>query len=751
MAHQKCLLVRRGNGSLIWGTRLACVLTAMACAVEGHGAESPGPVRKPVSYRNDVAPLLSRAGCNMGSCHGNASGKGGFRLSLRGDDPDFDFQAITRELLGRRVSVAAPDQSLVLLKPTGSVPHEGGIRFAAGSDEARTLRDWIAAGARDDKETAPRLQSISVAPETIISSTANRREQLHVTARFADGSTRDVTRQACFDLSDPTLAAVSATGVVTAHHPCELAVAVRYLRGRAVCRIAFLPDRPNFAWCGPPPANQVDEHVFRKLRLLKVNPSPLAGDEVFLRRAFLDAIGRLPEPAEVRAFLDDRGPAKRSKLIDRLLERPEFADFWALKWADLLRNEEKTMGAKGVWVLQRWLRDQIAADVPLDEMVRRIVSARGSTWNNPPSSFYRTNRDPTAAAEAVAQVFLGVRLQCARCHNHPFDDWTQDDYYGLAACFSTVKHKEINNTRRDNLDKHEINGDEVIYLAGSPGMVQPRSRTTLPPTPLHSAAFRTEQAFTPIDQLADWLTRDNRQFTRNLANRTWFHLMGRGIVEPVDDFRASNPPANTELLEALADTLQNHGMRLRPLVALIMKSATYQLAATPNATNAGDVANFARASVRLLPAEVLLDAISQVLEVPDRFPAAPRSLRATQLPGAAIEIGFLKVFGKPERLLTCECERSETTTLAQAFQMINGPAVRRKLDDPGNRLATLVERHARSEAILEELFLAALARRPTGAEKAAILARVARAERLRDVWQDVAWAVINSKEFLLRH
>ena len=409
------------------------------------------------------------------------------------------------------------------------------------------------------------------------------------------------------------------------------------------------------------------------------------------------------------------------------------------------------MGSKGVWVFQRWLRDQFAADVPLDEMARQIVAALGSTWTNPPSSFYRTNRDPTTAAEAFAQVFLGIRIQCARCHNHPFDDWTQDDYYGLAACFSTIKRKQINNNRRDKLDKHEISGDEVIYLTGTPGFAQPRTRVFLQPTPLHGAPFQTDGRSTALDLLAGWLTRNNRQFAKNLANRTWFHLMGRGIVEPVDDFRESNPPSNPALLEALTDYLEKSGMRLKPLVAWIMKSRTYQLDAAPNSTNAGDEANFARASVRLLPAEVLLDAISQVMDVPGRFSGAPRRLRATQLPGVAAEVGFLKIFGKPERLLTCECERAETTTLAQAFQMINGQSVLSKLEEPDNRIGRLLGKHATAEETLDELYLAALCREPTSSERASILARVSGASVPREAWQDVAWAILNSKEFLLRH
>ncbi len=384
-------------------------------------------------------------------------------------------------------------------------------------------------------------------------------------------------------------------------------------------------------------------------------------------------------------------------------------------------------------------------------MGRRIVAGLGSTWQNPPASFYRTNREPTAAAESVAQVFLGIRIQCARCHNHPFDVWTQDDYYGLSAFFSNVARKEINNVRKDDLDKHEINGDEIIYLAGPPRLFHPRTGALLPPTVLHGQPSRRDEGDNYLDLLADWLTRDNRQFDRNLANRVWFHLLGRGIVEPVDDFRDSNPPANPALLDTITDYFVAHGRRLKPLAAWIMKSRTYQAAAIPDPTNRDDESNFSHAAVRLLPAEVLLDAISQVLEVPERFRRAPGSLRAAQLPGVGGDVPFLKTFGKPERLLTCECERSESTTLAQAFQMINGPTVRRKLDSDDNRIARLMKAKAGDRAILDELYLAALGREPKPPERDGALQHVGRAKDRRSAWEDITWALLNSKEFLLRH
>jgi hypothetical protein len=712
--------------------------------------ERPG-VSRPVSYRLDVAAVLSKAGCNMGACHGNLNGKGGFKLSLRGDDPAFDLASMTRDALGRRTNLADPGSSLIVRKPTGLVPHEGGQRFSPGSPEAAALSGWLAAGARDDAPSAPRLTRLEVFPDERIAAPPGLAQQLVVTAEFSDGTRRDVTRQASYDVSDPTQVSVSADARVEARGPTETAVAVRYLGGRAVSRLAFLPNRPGFVWRAPAARNVVDRHVFAKLEALKINPSELATDAVFLRRAYLDAIGRLPNPEDVRAFLDDPAPDKRSRLITRLLERPEFADFWALKWADLLRNEEKTMGQKGVWVFQRWLRDQLAADLPLDEFARRLITAKGSTWSNPPASFYRTNRDPMTVAETVGQVFLGVRLQCARCHNHPFDVWTQNDYYGLAAFFGNVRQKEIANTRRDNLDTHEINGDVIVYLDGRPEAVQPRSGEMMAPKAPRGPEPDLKGDPDARDELARWLTRDNRQFARNLANRVWFHLLGRGIVEPVDDFRDSNPPSNPALLEALTDELITGGYRLRPLVALIMDSQTYQLGPEPNETNADDEANFARASVRLLPAEVLLDALGQALGKPERFDNAPTGLHATQLPGARMGGTFLRVFGKPDRLLTCECERSEATTLAQAFQLINGPSVRAMLEAGDNRIGRLLVCDAPMDEVLDELTLAALGREPTASERSGFLAHVRKAADRRKAWEDVAWALVNSKEFLLRH
>ncbi len=705
---------------------------------------------RPVGYRVDVAALLSRGGCNAGACHGNLNGKGGFRLSLRGDDPDFDLAALTRDTFGRRVAPADPARSLLVLKPTGRVPHEGGFRFGPASPEAATLTRWIARGAVDDRGAAPTVARLDVFPAERIAVAPALAQQLVVTATFSDGTRRDVTRQASFDVNDPTRVGVDPAGRVEAVRPFEAVVAVRYLGGRDVSRLAFLPDRPGPTGPGPTPDNAVDAAVFAKLRAHKIRPAALATDAVFLRRAYLDALGVLPTPAEVRAFRLD---PDRPRLVDRLLARPEFADFWALKWADLLRNEEKTMGPKGVWVFQRWLRDQVAADVPLDGFARSLIASTGSTYRVPPASFHRTNRDPMTAAEALGQVFLGVRLQCARCHNHPFDVWTQDDYFGLAAAFGNVKRKQINNQKVDALDSREISGDEVIYLAGSPEIAQPRTGRALAPKAPGGPRLDPGTDGDALAALANWLTRDNPQFAKNLANRVWFHLIGRGVVEPVDDFRDSNPPSNPALLDALAAELARGGYRLRPLVATIMKSRTYGLDARPDDPDDpdGDGINFSHAAVRLLPAEVLVDAIAQFLEKPEPFALAPRSARAVQMPGARPGGTFLKAFGKPDRLLTCECERSDSTTLAQAFQLINGEAIRSRLVADDNRIGRLIAAGAADAAILDELALAALGHEFDPTRAAGFLGHVARGPDRRRAWEDVAWAILNSKEFLLRH
>lgn len=727
--------------------------TTLRIEHEGASVQIPirvGGVDEPprYSYRQDVMPILSKTGCNQGTCHGSLTGKGGFRLSLRGDDPIFDREMMTRDSLGRRVDRNDPARSLLLLKPAGVLPHGGGKRFSVGSPEFTALKEWIAGGALDDGGSIVEVTRLDIFPSRQVLQPGCLRQQLVVTAHLEDGSQRDVTSLVCYETDTPTGVSVTEDGLVQVDGPMEVVVSVRFNEARAIGRLVFLPDRPEFQWRPQPSANFIDDLVHQKLQTLQIHPSEIADDATFLRRAYLATIGILPTVEETKAFLASTDDEKRTNLIDELVERPEFADFWALKWADVLRNEQKTMGIKGVWAFRRWLVRQIDRDVPFKQIAHDILSGNGATYTNPAAGFYRTNREPDVAAEAVAQVFLGYRLQCAKCHNHPFDIWKQDDYYGLAAYFSSLERKKLTNIRRDRFDKHEVNGDEIIYLHGKAQIRQPVRNVVMSPAPLTQEETVVPPAGPPLENLADWVTAD-RQFARNVANRVWFHLMGKGIVDAPDDFRISNPPSNPELLEALTDCFIDGEYRLKPLVATIVKSTTFQRSAVPNETNSNDDRNFSRYPVRLASAEVLLDAVCQFLEVPERFRDAPAGMRAVQLPGVHADHPFMKVFGKPVRLITCECERSNDTTLSQAFQLINGQLVREKLEAKDGRLSRLLKSGQSPADLTTELYLAALCRLPNPVELQAAVAHLEAAADRRAAVEDLAWALLNSKEFLL--
>ncbi len=716
-----------------------------------------------VRFRNEVMAVLSRAGCNMGACHGNFNGKGGLRLSLRGQDPAADFATLTRDLLGRRLDRLRPDDSLLLSKPTMRLPHEGGQRFARDSAEFHLLRRWIAQGAGFDPPGTPRPLRIEAAPAEAVLHDPADRVQIRVRATFSDGTSRDVTRLACFESSN-LVAAVSATGTATRQSFGESAVLVRYLDTQAVVRLAFVPARPGFRWPDVPEHNYIDRHVFAKLKQLRLAPSPLCGDSEFLRRVYLDTLGMLPSVDQTRRFLADTRPDRRQRLIDDLLRRNEFADFWALKWSDLLRNEEKVLDARGVRLFHRWIRQAIIDGKPLNEFARDLVASRGSSYSHPASNYYRALRDPYARAEATAQVFLGIRLQCAKCHNHPFDRWTQADYHGFAAFFARVQYRIVENNRRDKLDKHEFDGEQVVYQDRTSEWKHPVTGEVLAPRFLGAEGLHRKEGADRLRVLAEWIARpDNPFFARAQVNRIWQHLLGRGIVDPGDDFRDSNPPVNPALLEALARDFVAHRFDLRHLVRTILTSRTYQLSAAPGAGNRDDESNFSRALVRPLQAEQLLDAVAAVSGAPPRFAGYPKGTRAVQLPGvvapqrrrrgrrsASAGEKFLLAFGKPVRSLSCECERGEDSTLAQAFQLITGEVLNRMLAEPDNRLGQLLAAGRSDSEILEELYLAALCRRPSAGERKAALSLIRRGGERRAALEDVLWGVVNAKEFLLR-
>jgi hypothetical protein len=704
---------------------------------------------RPVSFRNEMIAALSVGGCNQGACHGTPSGKNGFRLSLRGYDPAADYIQLTRDVLGRRTDRFDPASSLILLKALGRVPHEGGLRFQQHSIPAQVFRAWLAEGLRDDPADLPAVKGIEVLPGPRVLNAPAATQQLAVLAHFADGSARDVTRLTVFSSSDSAVASVSPTGFVEFGQGGEVAVLCRYLDQMQSIRLTYLEPKKGFHWTDPPANNYVDRLVFAKLRMMSIQPSDLCTDQEFVRRAYLDLCGVLPKPHEVEAFQADRSADKRARLIDRLLERPEYADFWTLKWSDVLRSDRKTIQLKGIHVYQTWLRGHIAKNTPFDEIVRDLLTASGSTFSNPPANYYRIAKDPQNLAETTAQLFFGIRMQCAKCHNHPFERWTQDDYYSLAAFFARVK--ETRDPTQPGTGPMAP-GSAIVYLDRSGEVVQPRSGRVMPPKFMDGPVAAVGPGQDRRAVLAAWLTRgDNPFFARSVVNRIWFHLNGRGIVDPVDDFRDSNPSANDELLDALARDFVAHGFDVKHIVRVIMNSRTYQLSAQSNDFNKDDSKYFSHAVTKLLTAEQLLDALCDVTEMPEKYPGLPAGTRAIQLPDGENNHPFLKTFGQPARELACECEREGDSNLAQALQLINGPTVNEKLRAPTNRLGRLLAKKLSDKDILQELYLATLSRPPAGEEVQAALDHVAKAPDKRKAWEDVQWALLNAKEFLFRH
>lgn len=712
-----------------------------------------------ISFAHDVMAVLSKAGCNLGTCHGNANGKGGFKLSLRGQDPQLDFLALTHDQMGRRVDVNDADRSLILRKATMQTPHEGGLRFARNSSAYSALRRWIAAGAPSDMNVAAKVESLVVTPREQFVVEPNDTVQIRATARFADGIERDVTATAVYETSNK-LVEVAADGQVQRVGLGETTVLVRYLNRQVPVRLAFVAARPDFKW--PAEAverNFIDEQVFTKLRSMRIPPAPLCDDVAFLRRAYLDLIGFLPDGVEAQAFLNDASADKRDKLIDQLLDRPEFADFWALKFADLLRVEEKTLDRKGVQNFHAWIRRTIEHDEPLNRFAAELIAGRGNTYTSPAANFYRSQADTIMQAESAAQVFLGVRLQCAKCHNHPFDRWTQTDYYRWANLFARVEYKRGDNSRYDKNDKRQFDGVQVVLMGKSGDYNDPRTGEPRPPRVLGSRDDLPTNV-DRLDALAAWLADPaNPFFAKAQANRVWFHLMGRGIVDPIDDFRATNPPSHPALLDALSADFAKHEFRLKPLIRTIMQSRTYQLSAETNEANRDDEVNYSHALVRSLSAEQVLDSLVRVTGGNVKFMGYPSGLRAGQLPGVhiggdkdPIEAGdrFLRKFGKPPRLMTCECERSPDVALGQVFELIGGPIVLDLISQPSNRIDDALAKGKSDASTLAGLYWHALSRRPTEEERERLLRYVKEAEDKRLAWQDVVWALVNSKEFLLR-
>jgi hypothetical protein len=718
-------------------------------------------------------PVLSVGGCNAGACHGSPAGKNGFRLSLRGFDPEADYIELTRAALGRRTNAVEPGAGLLFLKATGGIAHEGGRRFARQSLPATLLHAWLAGGMPDDPPELPKLRRLEVLPGSRILLAPDRRQQLVTRAYFVDGTVTDVTPLTVFTSSEPQVAQVDATGLAEFARKGDIAILCRYQQQLATIRLTYLEPRPDFHWTGPPERNFVDRHVFAKLKAMQITPAGICTDEEFIRRAFLDICGVLPTPGEIKNFLARPSVSvertqfrtttdKRARLIDDLLQRPEYADFWALKWSDVLRLRSSVHRDKGVRVYHQWLRRQIAEDTPADKMVRQLLTANGDTFANPPANFYRIGLDlgrPAAHAvraqltETIAQVFCGVRLQCAKCHNHPLERWTQEDYYGLAAFFTRVGRKAAPEQPSGNVVERRVPGAEIIFPARK-GELDPRREQVVAARFLGGPAAVLPADADRREILADWLTSPaNRFFARSVVNRVWFHLLGRGIVEPVDDFRDSNPAANDALLDALTADFVAHHFDVKHLIRVICTSQTYALSAGSRGpeADADEVRYFARAVTKQHSAEQLLDALCAATEAPEKYPGLPLGTRAAQIADGDSQHPFLKTFHKPDRDTACECEREVEGSLAQALQFVNGSAIKEKLACPGNRIGRLLAAKARESHILDELYLATVSRYPSQAERRAFLAYVRGQDGHRQAWEDIQWALLNSLEFRFRH
>jgi hypothetical protein len=704
---------------------------------------------QPVSFRNDLIAALNVGGCNSGACHGTPTGKNGFKLSLRGYDPAADYLQLTRDVMGRRTDRLGPDSALMLQKALGRVPHEGGARFPASSLPAQTIRAWLAEGLQDDAPSLSPLKKIEVLPGNRVLNEPARWQQLAVLATFGDGQTRDVTRLTVFTSSDTAIASVDTSGLVEFAQGGEVAILCRYLEELVPVRLTYLEPKPGFKWPNPPEANYVDKHIFAKLKMLNIQPSDLCTDQEFVRRAYMDVCGVLPTPEETKAFLDSKEPARRAKLIDQLLERPEYADQWTLKWSDVFRSTRKAIQLKGTHVFQKWLRNHIDKNDGFDQIVREVITSGGNTFSNPPANYFRIARDPSSLAETTAQLFFGIRMQCAKCHNHPFERWTQDDYYSMSAWFARVKQRK---DPSEPITTPPAPGAEYIYVDRVTEVTQPRTGKVMAPRFMGGAAPTIAPGKDRREVLAAWMTSSDNPFVpKSLVNRIWFHLNGKGIVDPVDDFRDSNPSANDDLLEALAKDFTAHHFDVKYLIRTIMNSRTYQLSAQTNDFNKDDNKYFSHAVTKLHTAEQLFDALCFVTEVPEKFAGFALGTRATQLPDGEINHPFLKTFGQPARELACECEREGDSNLAQALQLINGPAVNDRLRNPTNRIGKLLVKKMDDRALLDELFLTTLSRGPNDVEAQKMLEHVSRAMDKRKAWEDVHWALINSKEFLFRH
>lgn len=721
-----------------------CTLVSISSAAE------------PLSFVRDIQPILTKAGCNAGVCHAKAvTGQRGFRLSVLGFEPEEDYEAIVEQGKGRRVFPPAPEESLLVTKAAAIVPHTGGKKIEPGSASYQAIVRWIAEGMPYTQPGEPTLKSISVEPPRAVMQT-KAAQQLKVTASYSDGSHRDVTKLALFEANDSTMAAADENGLVrTLGRPGSAAIMVRYGGLVGVCGISVPFGTPVDHL--PPVKNFIDQHVFANLKQIGIPPSPVCDDSTFLRRITLDIGGRLPTLEETRAFIADKRPDKRDRVIDALIDSPDYADYFANKWTALLKNQRSdNADITANFAFHAWMRDNLLANTPYDQIVRQILGATGTIVSNPPVAWYKRVKEPTTQVEDVAQLFLGVRMQCAQCHHHPFDRWTQAEYYHLAAFFSQIGRKPT-----------AIAGEDLIFHKR--GIAQTEHRKThvmLKPAGLGSPEMNIAPDDDPRLALADWMARkDNPFFAKALVNRYWKHFFKRGLIEPEDDLRDTNPPTNPELLDALAKHFLDSNYDLKEIVRVITRSNAYQLSSTPNKYNVVDTQAFSRFYPKRLTAEVLLDSIDMLTGVKSDFADLPPGTRAISLPDNSYTRSspFLKVFGRPDNVSVCECERVQSASLAQSLYLMNASDVKLKLSSPAGRAALLGKSGQPEPRQIRELYLAAFSREPTAeevriAESHLLRPRVNAQGKLLDApsakrngYEDLLWALINTKEFLFNH
>jgi hypothetical protein len=722
--------------------------TATVTAVSGDAkatatiSVSGSSAWRTANFTHEIVPLFTKYGCNGGGCHGKSEGQNGFKLSLLGFEPGEDYEHLVFESRGRRLFPAAPENSLLMLKATGEMPHGGGARMERGTPDYLTLVRWMEQGAPAGSPDDPHPVSIAVFPaERLLQPEST--QQIQVTAQYSDGSFRDVTTSVQYDSVSKDMLEVSTTGLVkAAKQTGDAAVMIRYKEMAGVFRATVPLGAPMSEF--PPERNFIDRHVFAKLRTLGLPPSGVCDDATFLRRVTLDIAGRVPTTAEAEAFPADKNPDKRAALVDRLLAGTDYAEYFAGKWSSLLRNKRGNSPARTTYAFHSWLKESLNSNKPYDQFVREILSASGSLSTNPASGWYRAVTKPQEQLQDVAQVFCGQRLQCAQCHHHPYEKWSQQDYFGFAAFFSNVGRKPADEP-----------GEEAVFNQWKEATaINIKTQKPVKPTPLGGATLDLKPQDDPRRALASWLTApENPFFSKMLVNRYWKHFLGRGLVEPEDDLRVTNPATNPALMDGLAYFFTESKYDLKALVRVICLSSTYQLSSLPNQYNAADRQNFSRFFPRRLPAEVLLDAIDTVTGMPTKFSGQPAGARAVALPDDSFNAGsyFLTVFGRPDNASACECERSLDSSLAQSLHLLNSKGLQEKLAGAEGRAATLAKDKAPSEDRVRRLFLTLNARTPSTEETKKAVDYVTTREGKASAWEDLIWALMNSKEFLFNH